>query len=75
MGGLGNEVHYFSKCQNPSLVKARKEFIDLTKFQIKIQSLTKYLKLKMNYRYVGKFLHSLLEKYEEESDHIIMVNS
>ena len=30
MGGLGNEFHYFSKCQNPSVVKVRKEFNDLT---------------------------------------------
>ena len=39
MGGLGNEFHYFSKCQNSSMVKMRKEL------QTKIQPLTKYLKL------------------------------
>ena len=45
MGELGNEFHYFSKCQNPSVVKVRKEFNDLTQITDKIQSLTKYLKL------------------------------
>ena len=76
MGGLGNEFHYFSKCQNPSTVKVRKEFIDLAQITDKNIIIDKFFKIDdKNYQYVGKFLHNLLEKYKEEFDRIITVNS
>ena len=75
MGGLGNEFHYFSKCQNPSMVKVRKQFNDFTQITDKNTIIDKIFKIDdKNYQYVGKFLHNLLEKYEEEFDRII-VNS
>ena len=75
MGGLGNEFHYFSKCQNPSMVKVRKEFNDPTQITDKHTITDKIFKIDdKNYQYVGKFLHNLLEKYKEEFDRII-VNS
>ena len=75
MGGLGNEFHYFSKCQNPSIVKVRQEFNDLTQITDKNTIIDKIVKIDdKNYQYVGKFLHNLLEKYKEEFDRI-MVNS
>ena len=76
MGGLGNEFHYFSKCQNLSIVKVRKEFIDLTQIISKNAIIDKIFKIDdKSYQYVGKFLHNLLEKYKEEFDRIIMVSS
>ena len=76
MGGLGNEFHYFSKCQNPSIVKVRKEFIVLTQITDKNTVIDKLFKIDdKNYQYDGKFLHNLLEKYKEEFDCIITVNS
>ena len=76
MGGLGNEFHYFSKWQNPSIVMVRKEFIDLTEITDKNTIIDKLFKIEdKNYQYVGKFLHNLLEKYKEEFDRIIIVNS
>ena len=76
MGGSGNEFHYFSKCQNPSIVKVRKEFIDLTQITDKNTIIDKLFKIDdKNYQYVGKYLRNLLEKYKEEFDHIIIVNS
>ena len=76
MGGLGNEFHYFSKCQNPSIVKVRKEFIDHTEITDKNTIIDKLFKIDdKNYQNVGKFLHNLLEKYKEEFDRIIKVNS
>ena len=75
MGGLGSEFHHFIKCQNPSVVKVRKEFNDLTQITDKRTIIDKIFKIDdKNYQYVGKFLHNLLEKYKEEFDRII-VNS
>ena len=46
----------------------------LPKLQTKIQIIDKILKIDdKDYQYVGKFLHSLLEKFKEEFDHIIIV--
>ena len=64
MSGLGNEFHYFSKCQNPRIVKVKKEFIDLT--QITDKNTIIYKSFKFDDKNVGKFLHNLLEKYKEE---------
>ena len=65
MGGLGNEFHYFSKCQNPSVVKVRKELIDLTQIADKNTIIDKIFKIDdESYQYVGKFLQNLLEKYK-----------
>ena len=76
MGVLGNEFHYFSKCQNPSIVKVRKEFIVLTQITDKNTIIDKLFKIDdKNYQFAGKFLHNLLEKYKEEFDCIITVNS
>ena len=46
MGGLGNDFHYLSKCQNPSMVKVRKEFTQITDKNTIIRKLCK-LKLKI----------------------------
>ena len=60
MGGLGNEFHYFSKCQNPSIVKVRKEFNDLTQITDKNTITDKIFKIDdKNSQYVGKFLHMI----------------
>ena len=76
MGGLGNEFYYFSKCQNPSIVKVRKEFIYLTQITDRNTITDKLFKIDdKNYQYVGKFVHNLLEKYKEEFDRITIVNS
>ena len=73
---LWYEFHYFSKCQNPSIVRVRKEFIDLTQITDKNTIVDKLFKIDdKNYQYVGKFLHKLLEKYKEEFDRIIIVDS
>ena len=51
MGGSGNEFHYFSKCQNPSIVKVRKEFHDLTQ----ITDIDKIFKIDdKNYQYIAE---------------------
>ena len=53
MGGLGNEFHYFSKCQNPSTVEVRKEFIDLTQITDKNTIIDRVIKIDdKNYQYV-----------------------
>ena len=44
MGGLENEFHYFSKCQNLSIVKVRKEFNDLTQITDKNTIIDKIFK-------------------------------
>ena len=76
MGGLGNEFHYFRKCQNPSIVKVRKEFTDLTQITDKNTIIDKIFKTEdKNFKHVGKILHNLLEKYKKEFDRIIIVNS
>ena len=78
MGGLGNEFHHLSERQNPSIVKKRKEFIDLTQITDKNTIIDKIFKIEdKNYQHVGKFLHNLLdhEKYKEEFDRIIIVHS
>ena len=60
MGGLGNEFHYFSKCQSPSIVNARKEFDGFTQITDKNTIIDKIFKIDdKNYQYVGKFLHNL----------------
>ena len=75
MGRLGNEFHYFSKCQIPSIVKVRKEFNDLSQITDKNTIIDKIFEIDdKNYQHVGKVLHNLLEKYKEEFDRII-VNS
>ena len=71
--GWVRKFHYFSKYQNPSIVKVRKEFNDLTQITDKNTIIDKIFKIDdKNYQYVGKFSHNLLEKYKEEFDRIIL---
>ena len=66
MGGLANEFHYFSKCQNPSIVKVRKESIDLTQITDKNIIIDKIFKIDdKNYQHVGNFYTTYLRNIKK----------